>query len=321
MNNKDLILENLEKLKEANKKDRFRFLAYSNAILVLKQKYKNDITIKDLPDLKKTKGIGKKIYAKIEEILKTKKLEAVLKLPPKSKKEQTLDIFLGILGVGEKTANSWYDQGYRNLDDIDQDELNRTQKLGIKYYNDMKLQIPRIEIKCAYDLYINYGLTKISKQYNLKFRYIIAGSYRRLKSFSNDIDVLITETTQKYNNHELMIILIDEFKKIKLIREELTKGKSKFTGLSKIKLSNRIDFPVRRFDIELVKPDDWYYALLYFTGSKTTNEKMRFQAKKQGYLLNQYGLFDLENKERFDAKSEKDIFKKLGMDYLEPEYR
>lgn len=320
MSNKDLILENLEKLKEAKKKDRFRFLAYSNAILVLKR-FKT-IDIKDLPELKKTKGIGKGIYSKIEEILKTKKLQAVLKLPPKSKKEKILDLFLGILGVGEKTANGWYYEGYRKLSDIDDGELNRTQKLGIKYYEDMKLQISRKEIKCAYDPYINYGLTKISEKYNLEFKYIIAGSYRRLKSVSNDIDVLITEKTRKYDNQELMNIIIKEFTKIKLIREELTKGKSKFTGLSKVELSKEINFPVRRFDIELVIPEDWYYALLYFTGSKTTNEKMRYQAKKQNYLLNQYGLFNLsDEKERFNAKSEKDIFKKLGMPYLDPEER
>jgi DNA polymerase/3'-5' exonuclease PolX len=329
MSNKELIISNLELLRESKKNDRFRLLAYSNGINILKRYKpinKNDITTEDLANIKKLKGIGKGLFDKIKEILESDqlnyKLKAVLKIPEKSNKEKILDLFMSILGVGEKTALNWYDQGYKKLDDIKKIELNRTQKIGLKYHTDLQLKIPRIEIKCGYQLYIQYVLTKISKEYNLKFQFVIAGSYRRKKSFSNDIDVLITEKTETIVDKELMDIIIKEFVKYKLIIEELTKGKSKFTGLSEIKLSNKVNFPVRRFDIELVRANDWYYALLYFTGSKSTNENMRLTAKKQGYLLNQYGLFSLTgNKKRFDAKSENDIFKKLKLDYLLPEER
>lgn len=325
--NKELILKNLDILKEASKRDRFRFLAYSNAINIL-NRYKPiniDITNEDLPNIKKLKGIGKRIYEKIIEILKTKKLKAISKIPKKSEKEQIVDLFSTILGVGDKTAINWYDKGYRTIEDLSDIKLNRTQKIGLQYIDDLLLKIPRKEIECGYQPYIKYGLDSLNNSKKSKnkyeFKFIIAGSYRRKKSFSNDIDVLITELTENYDNEDLMNLIIEHFKEIGLIIEELTKGKSKFTGLSQISLIDN-KLPVRRFDIELVRPKDWYYALLYFTGSKSTNQQMRLIAKKQGYLLNQYGLFDLSNKEkRFNVKNEKEIFNKIGIKYLKPEDR
>ena len=59
--------------------------------------------------------------------------------------------------------------------------------------------------------------------------------------------------------------------------------------------------------------------LLYATGSKVFNIKMRTIAKKKGYTLNQKGLY--KNGKLIPIKSEKGFFKKLDMDYLEPEER
>ena len=125
MSNKELIISNLELLRESKKNDRFRLLAYSNGINILKRYKpinKNDITTEDLANIKKLKGIGKGLFDKIKEILESDqlnyKLKAVLKIPEKSNKEKILDLFMSILGVGEKTALNWYDQGYKKLDDI-----------------------------------------------------------------------------------------------------------------------------------------------------------------------------------------------------------
>ena len=83
---------------------------------------------------------------------------------------------------------------------------------------------------------------------------------------------------------------------------------------------------VRRIDIRFVPYDYYPAALLYFTGSYELNTQMRQIAKTLGYKLNEYGLFKLKKDDIYSdtpvkVKSEKDIFKKLKLDYLEPHER
>jgi DNA polymerase (family 10) len=59
--------------------------------------------------------------------------------------------------------------------------------------------------------------------------------------------------------------------------------------------------------------------MLYSTGSKENNIRMRAKAKSQGLLLNQYGLF--KKGEKINLKTEKDYYDYLGMKYLEPHER
>ena len=75
-----------------------------------------------------------------------------------------------------------------------------------------------------------------------------------------------------------------------------------------------------RIDIRLVTPQQYPYAILYFTGSKNTNTFMRNKAIKLGLKLNEYGLFDADNN-IIELKTEKDIFKYLDINYLEPQDR
>jgi DNA polymerase/3'-5' exonuclease PolX len=71
--------------------------------------------------------------------------------------------------------------------------------------------------------------------------------------------------------------------------------------------------------METIKPHEWPFALLYFTGSGTFNERQRLVAKKMGYSLSEHGLKDVDTKEYVPGlTSEKDIFKFLDMTYLVP---
>ena len=90
--------------------------------------------------------------------------------------------------------------------------------------------------------------------------------------------------------------------------------KTKYMGFSKL-----MDNPVRRIDIRFIPYSSYYYALLYFTGSGDLNKKMRQIAKKKGLKLSEYGLSDKDGN-ILKAKSERDIFKYLEMEYLPPNY-
>jgi DNA polymerase/3'-5' exonuclease PolX len=74
--------------------------------------------------------------------------------------------------------------------------------------------------------------------------------------------------------------------------------------------------PIRKIDIRIVIPESFFTALLYFTGSYEFNERMRGIAKRQGYKLNEYGLY--KNNKQIHIYSEKDVFDILGMKYLDP---
>ena len=66
-----------------------------------------------------------------------------------------------------------------------------------------------------------------------------------------------------------------------------------------------------------IDPDDFLDS---FTGSGEFNKKMRLVAKKKGYKLSEYGLFDKHN-HIIKVNSERDIFKILDMEYLPPRLR
>jgi len=83
---------------------------------------------------------------------------------------------------------------------------------------------------------------------------------------------------------------------------------------SAIKLKNGMDV-----DLRVVPENSYGAALNYFTGSKDHNVALREIAIKKGYKLNEYGLF--KGKKQIAGLTEEEIYKTLGMDYIEPEMR
>ncbi|MFX1404908.1 MAG: PHP domain-containing protein, partial [Promethearchaeota archaeon] len=74
-------------------------------------------------------------------------------------------------------------------------------------------------------------------------------------------------------------------------------------------------------DIRVVPPAAFGAAFLYFTGSKGHNITLRRVAQKRGWKLNEYGLFDNRTGEVIARKTEEEIYKALGMEWIPPELR
>ncbi|MBI4217971.1 MAG: DNA polymerase III, partial [Elusimicrobia bacterium] len=63
-------------------------------------------------------------------------------------------------------------------------------------------------------------------------------------------------------------------------------------------------------------------ALQYFTGSKEHNVALRELALKKGLTINEYGLYHNDDKKKSVAgKTEEEIYKKLGLEFVPPELR
>lgn len=79
-----------------------------------------------------------------------------------------------------------------------------------------------------------------------------------------------------------------------------------------------------QIDLRVVPPDRFGAAMMYFTGSKDHNVRMRGIALKRKLLLNEYGLFRVgEEKDGapIAAATEEEVFAALGMDWIPPELR
>ena len=65
-------------------------------------------------------------------------------------------MFVEVWGIGPATALKIYEKGHRTLEDLkNEDSLTHSQKLGLKYFDDIKTRIPRHEVRypaCSYDL-------------------------------------------------------------------------------------------------------------------------------------------------------------------------
>jgi DNA polymerase (family 10) len=130
--------------------------------------------------------------------------------------------------------------------------------------------------------------------------YAFAGSYRRGKSSIGDIDVVTSEPPGLLNP------------KLRTIAEEVIDAGDKKTSLRI--LGCRVDF---RF----TKPGQFGSMLLYLTGSKAFNIKMREIAIARGYKLNEYGIEDRSTGSRTEFSEEEAMLSFLGLDYIVPELR
>jgi len=249
-------------------------------------------------------GIGSSLATKIDEILMTGTV-AELSVAQSAiteedrEREDVLNLFQTVERVGPVTAKRWYDAGYRTIDDVPIEATNEGQWIGLKLHHELIQRIPRAEIQQAEQM-----LHKCLDPLGIQFE--IAGSYRRGKPDSGDIDILIID---KPGMDVLNIVV-----QCPIFRYRLAKGQKKFLGVG------LIDQVHRRIDVELVQPEEYPFAIVYFTGSQSFNVKMREYAAQNGLRLNEKGLFGQQG-ESYPAQSEEDLFRILGLLYLSPEER
>jgi DNA polymerase (family 10) len=106
--------------------------------------------------------------------------------------------------------------------------------------------------------------------------------------------------------------VIDQILNFPGILEVLAKGENKVS----VKLRSGM-----QVDVRLLPPDSFGAALQYFTGSKNHNVTLRQRALKMGFTLNEYGLARVDDEKRVAGKTEEEIYKKLGLEWIPPELR
>ena len=305
--------------------NKFRIASLKKSLKILSKITKK---ITDANTLKGIKGIGPGTIGRIDEILKTGKLDELKNYDKIVKKlgktEQIVEDLTKVVGIGRVMAMNLIEEyniksanELKKLSDAGKITLNEKIKIGLKYLGKFEGNIPRKEIDQTYDY-----LQDKTEQYNKNMCITICGSYRRGLPTSSDIDILLSDLNLNTMDEVIESNVLSRYVKylhdIGFLLDDITDKniKTKYMGFSKYK-----DNSIRRVDIRLIPMISYFPALLYFTGSYELNQEMRIIAKKLGYKLNEYGLYKLVNNEMIDILSEQDMFLKLGMTYLEPTKR
>lgn len=286
-------------------------------------------------EAKKVKGIGDGIAKRIDEILTAGTLAELTEKKFATDYTEKVQQLCTVTGIGDAKAKDLINKfNLQGIDDlmakwkakeikVAKNELTHHIEVGLKWYYDIKQKIPRAEM----DLYSRLLQDKV-KLLDDKLKVQVCGSYRRGKSFSGDIDVLMTHpmliTSEDVEKCPLsyLLMLVDALTQSGIIVDSLTdRGQTKYMGVAKI----APDAVGRRIDIRFVAYECWAAGILYFTGSMQFNKLFRGIALQRGYTVNEYGIYHLtEQGEKGDAVptfSEEQIFAVVGIDYMTPAER
>jgi DNA polymerase/3'-5' exonuclease PolX len=288
----------------------FKARSYEGAI-----KYINDlptpiITIADLPPHKKGDGLTGKIREKVAEFLTTGRIAEVEEARA-TRNPDTIEAFMNVYGIGPKKAIDLIQAGHRSIADLrvaaaDPKLLNKNQRIGLTYYEDLLKRIPRSEMDAH--------VSTLMALKPVALEGIIVGSYRRGRPDSGDIDMLIRTTDAAVDAGKALADYVKKLKEAGHIKEVLALGTHKCLAISQLP-----GFPARRLDLLVTPPEEFPFAVLYFTGSDGFNVRMRQIALSRGFTLNEHALTHLKTTKTVGGiKSEADIFTALKLEWREP---
>ncbi len=292
--------------------EQFKVRAYRKAALVIEGLSEDITQIWKDNKLEELPGVGEGIAKKIDEFLRTEKLKYLEEL--KKKTPVDMEQLGAIEGIGPKTILKLYKElKVKNVAELEkaakQGKIQRIKGLGPTVEQNILKSIEFAK-KTSQRVPLGFALSSAEEVVNaLKTlkevsRVSIAGSTRRMKETIGDIDILATSKNPEK--------VIDFFTNMPNVADVLAKGDTK----SSIRLKEGIQVDLRVLDDNIFGA-----ALLYFTGNKEHNIMLRKIAIEKGLKLSEYGLFDKKTNKLVAGKTEEDVYKKLGIDYIEPEMR
>ena len=256
-------------------------------------------------------GVGEGIAKKIVDYLKTGKMHELEEI--KRKMPKGLPELIHIQGLGPKKV--WKLYKALKIDSVDKLEkaalsgkIRKVESFGEKSEQDILLGIKLL--RRGKERQLLGRVLPLAEDIARKLRSLkevrkadVGGSIRRMKETVRDIDLLVV------SNHPRTVM--DFFTGLPEVRNVLAKGDTKSSVVLKAGINA---------DLRIVEEKSYGAALNYFTGSKDHNVRLRQIAIKKGYKLSEYGLFDRKDK-YICGKNEEEVYKKLGMRYVEPEMR
>jgi DNA polymerase (family 10) len=249
-------------------------------------------------------GIGTKIAGKIGEILQTgtfRELEDLrAKIPP------TLPELLQLEGVGPKTVHTlWLKLGVQSVEDLEkaarQRRIRAVKGFGEKKESEFLKSIARHRASGT-RMTLDEADAVVARATSVLTpgTFEVAGSYRRGKSTVGDIDIATRESPQAVNS------------RVRSVADEIIAAGTEKTSIRCLG---------RQVDFRFAPPESFGAMLLYLTGSKEFNIRLRELAIGKGLRLNEYGLEERTGGELHAFPDEASLFSFLGLPYFPPEIR
>jgi DNA polymerase (family 10) len=273
-------------------------------------------------------GVGKSSQQIIEEYLRNGKSTALAELsegvPP------GLIPMLKISGLGPKTVGLfWKERGVTSIDElksaIDNGKLADLKGIGEKKIESIKQGLAMLaqaghRMGIVDALPIAQELVRQLREIKTVKSAEIAGSLRRRRETVGDVDLICSLKDGAAGQ-----AISDTFVKFPTVQRILGQGPTKASVIT----TNGL-----QVDLRIVPSENFGAALLYFTGSKEHGVKIRGLALQKEMTLNEWGLYKLAGFDKAEkktgeppavkplaSKTESDVYKKLGMIYVEPELR
>ena len=273
-------------------------------------------------------GIGKHSQRVIEEYVKTGRStdhdELAASIPA------GLLPLLQLEGVGPKTiALLWKERNITSADELKK-AIEEGALAGIKSIGEKKIAAMKRALELAAQSAGRKGIGEVLPAAQLLVEQLrripgvlsaeIAGSLRRRRETIGDVDLLccVKDAAQGET-------ITEAFTKLPQVARILGQGSTK---------ASIVTAGGMQVDLRVLTEDHFGAVLLYFTGSKDHNVAIRTLAQKKGLTLNEWGLYKLAEYEKaakktaeappikpLASRTEKEIYAKLGMEYVEPEMR
>lgn len=308
------LFDEIGDLLELAGQNKFRVNAYHNAARSLRDISTDVVELARQDKLRDIPNVGTGMADHIREYLDSGRIarheELARQVPP------TLVQLMQIPGLGPKKVMAVHEQlGVKNQDDLqrvlDNGQLEKLPGMGAKTAERIRQGMAflaqssqRVPLGAARP--VATALSEQIREIQGVERVECAGSMRRGMETVGDLDILCTAPEGSD--------VADRFTKMPQIDRVLAAGGTKASVIVQTRAGRDL-----QVDLRVVPAESFGAALMYFTGSKAHNIKLREMAIKKGWKLSEYGLF--EGDKMIAGATEQQVYKKLGLPWIPPEIR
>ena len=291
--------------------DAYKARAYEKAARAVGG-YHADIGVMDPREILQIASVGKSIGEKIHEFLETGTIGVLDEL--RAQIPSGVREMIAIPGLGPKKALVLYrDLGIADVEGlraaVDAGQLAELKGFGAKTEENIRRGIERMTrsggrvlTSVAMDLVESFH-ERLAGRDDVQ-RFEVAGSLRRMVETIGDLDILVASDDP--------VAVMDAFTGLATVERVLAKGGAKSSILTGTGL---------QVDLRVVPEEAWGAAMIYFTGSKARNIRIRELAVRKGLKLNEYGLFRAKSGKLIVAETEEQVYEQLGLPWIPPTLR
>lgn len=291
-----------------------RVVAYRNAARTIRDATGSVEALARAGRAEELAGIGKTLAEKIGTLLDTGSIPQADKL--KQRFPAGLLEITRLPGLGPKRARKLHEElGISSLEELrdaaERKGIRAVPGFGARAEQKLLAAIaegagaaeqPRTLLSRA--LSIAVELAEELRRHPAAERVEIAGSARRMADTCKDLDLVATTSDAS--------ALVTAFGALPAIGEVESSGEAGARALTHSGL---------RVDLRIVAPESFGSLLQHFTGSKQHNEALRAESVRGGLHVSEYGVLEDSSGRTYACATEAEVYRRLGMDYIEPELR